>query len=144
MQADGYSLDAGKHEANNLPDILKRWQLREGEGKRARTEQSFLVPKAESAGFLSVVAPMDAKAGSLWPVSGWKPLHQPADLLRRDDHRRRKSVSHGGARRSEMGPAPGDPPGLGRWMPSGHAIQFHLREVQRYVQCHVDVVGEKI
>lgn len=57
MQADGYSLDqrrnpldAGKHESNNLPDILKRWQHRSKEARRARTEQSFLVPKAEIAG----------------------------------------------------------------------------------------------
>lgn len=56
MQADGYSLDdkrnpldAGKHESNNLPDILKRWQKRDKESGRARTEQSFLVPKAEIA-----------------------------------------------------------------------------------------------
>ncbi|MET3650305.1 type I restriction-modification system subunit M [Dyella japonica] len=57
MQADGYSLDdkrneldAGKHENNNLPDVIKRWQHRDKEAKRARTEQSFLVPKAEIAG----------------------------------------------------------------------------------------------
>lgn len=57
MQADGYSLDdkrnpldARKHETNNLPDILKRWQNRKAEAKRERTEQSFLVPKAEIAG----------------------------------------------------------------------------------------------
>ena len=57
MQADGYSLDdkrnpldASKHEHNNLPDILKRWQRRGEEASRARTEQSFLVPKAEIAG----------------------------------------------------------------------------------------------
>lgn len=56
MQADGYSLDdkrtalaADKHEANNLPDILSRWQNRDGETDRARTEQSFLVPKADIA-----------------------------------------------------------------------------------------------
>jgi type I restriction enzyme M protein len=54
MQADGYSLDdkrnpldARKHESNNLPDILKRWQQRSAEAKRARTDQSFLVPKVE-------------------------------------------------------------------------------------------------
>jgi type I restriction enzyme M protein len=57
MQADGYSLDdkrnpldAGKHDTNNLPDILKRWQQRGKETKRARTDQSFLVPKAEIVG----------------------------------------------------------------------------------------------
>lgn len=56
MQADGYSLDdkrnpldSNKHETNNLPDLLARWQHREKEAKRARTEQSFLVPKAEIA-----------------------------------------------------------------------------------------------
>ncbi|KAA0068488.1 class I SAM-dependent DNA methyltransferase [Rhodanobacter sp. T12-5] len=57
MQADGYSLDdkrnpldAEKHASNNLPDILTRWQHRGKERKRARTEQSFLVPKAEIVG----------------------------------------------------------------------------------------------
>lgn len=54
MQADGYSLDdkrnelaADQHASNNLPDILARWQNRAGETARERTEQSFLVPKAE-------------------------------------------------------------------------------------------------
>jgi len=57
MQADGYSLDdkrneldPTKHQSNNLPEILKRWQHRKAEAKRARTEQSFMVPKAEIAG----------------------------------------------------------------------------------------------
>jgi type I restriction enzyme M protein len=57
MQADGYSLDdkrnpldSGKHEHNNLPDILQRWQQRGKETGRGRTEQSFLVSKAEIAG----------------------------------------------------------------------------------------------
>ena len=56
MKADGYSLDdkrnpldADKHDSNNLPDVLQRWQHRKAEAKRARTEQSFLVPKAEVA-----------------------------------------------------------------------------------------------
>lgn len=56
MQADGYSLDdkrnpldAGKHECNNLPDILKRWRHLDAEVGRARTEQSFLVPKSDIA-----------------------------------------------------------------------------------------------
>jgi type I restriction enzyme M protein len=57
MQADGYSLDdkrnpldGSKHEHDNLPDILKRWRRRGAEAKRARTEQSFLVPKVEIVG----------------------------------------------------------------------------------------------
>jgi type I restriction enzyme M protein len=71
MEADGQSLDdkrtplldptklgpvpegalsAEEHEKNNLPDILQRWQNWDKETKRERTDQSFLVPKAEIAG----------------------------------------------------------------------------------------------
>lgn len=56
MRADGYSLDDkrneldhAKHENDNLPDILSRWQNQAGEAGRERTEQSFLVPKDEIA-----------------------------------------------------------------------------------------------
>ena len=52
MQADGYSLDdrrTPQPEKSNLADILARWQNREAERKRTRTDQSFLVPKAEIA-----------------------------------------------------------------------------------------------
>jgi type I restriction enzyme M protein len=68
MQADGFSLDDKRtplisdeqreqlfdlgakfddHERCNIPDILARWFARDKEKRRARTEQSFLVPKAE-------------------------------------------------------------------------------------------------
>lgn len=57
MRADGYSLDDkrneldhAKHENDNLPDILSRWQNQAEEARRERTEQSFLVPKDEIAG----------------------------------------------------------------------------------------------
>ncbi len=53
MQADGYSLDdkrTPQPDKNDLADILTRWRNREMERKRARTDQSFLVPKAEIAG----------------------------------------------------------------------------------------------
>ncbi|CAB3714263.1 type I restriction-modification system subunit M [Achromobacter kerstersii] len=57
MSADGYSLDDkrnelghAKHENDNLPDILSRWQNQAGEVGRERTEQSFLVPKDELTG----------------------------------------------------------------------------------------------
>ena len=53
MQADGYSLDdkrTPQPDKSDLPDILARWQNRKAERKRARTDQSFLVPKAEIAG----------------------------------------------------------------------------------------------
>ena len=57
MRADGYSLDdkrnrldRAKHENDNLPDILSRWQNQAGETGRERTEQSFLVPKEEVVG----------------------------------------------------------------------------------------------
>ncbi|WP_419939313.1 type I restriction-modification system subunit M [Candidatus Palauibacter sp.] len=52
MQADGYSLDdkrTPQPETSDIGDILARWQNREAEGKRARKDQSFLVPKAEIA-----------------------------------------------------------------------------------------------
>ena len=47
--ADGFSLDDKRNpiEANDLPDVLTRWQARDAEKDRARTEQSFLVPKAD-------------------------------------------------------------------------------------------------
>lgn len=50
VQADGYSLDDKRNpvEANDLPDVLTRWQYRTTTEKdRARTEQSFCVPKAD-------------------------------------------------------------------------------------------------
>jgi len=69
MSADGWSLDdkrnpllpleklgpapkeplqEGEHAKNNLPDALARWKERtSSERERARTEQSFCVPKAE-------------------------------------------------------------------------------------------------
>lgn len=37
------------HGKNNIPDIQNRWQNREKEAGRARSEQSFLVPKSEIA-----------------------------------------------------------------------------------------------
>ena len=52
MQADGYSLDdkrTPQADKSDLPDILARWGKLAGEKKRARTQQSFLVPKAEIA-----------------------------------------------------------------------------------------------
>jgi type I restriction enzyme M protein len=72
VEADGWSLDdkrtpllsedklgvepktvltPDEHAKNNLPDILARWQQREGdERKRSRTAQSFCVPKADLVG----------------------------------------------------------------------------------------------
>lgn len=50
MQADGYSLDdkrTPQPKNDDLPDILARWGKRSAEKKRVRTDQSFLVPKAE-------------------------------------------------------------------------------------------------
>jgi type I restriction enzyme M protein len=56
MKADGFSLDdkrneldGSKHENNNIPDVLSRWRNREAEKDRARTDQSFLIPKADIA-----------------------------------------------------------------------------------------------
>jgi len=52
MQADGFSLDdkrTAQPEKDDLPDIKNRWQNLDGEYERKRTDQSFLVPKAEIA-----------------------------------------------------------------------------------------------
>ncbi len=53
VRADGYSLDDKRTpvEANDLPDMVARWARRgeEPERSRARTEQSFCVPKKEVA-----------------------------------------------------------------------------------------------
>ena len=53
MRADGYSLDdkrTPQPDRSDLADILARWQKRKAEKKRKRTDQSFLVSKAEIAG----------------------------------------------------------------------------------------------
>ena len=53
MQADGYSLDdkrTPQPEKSDLADILTRWRNRKAEHKRARTDQSFFVPKTQIAG----------------------------------------------------------------------------------------------
>jgi type I restriction enzyme M protein len=50
VQADGFSLDDKRNsiEANDLPDVLDRWTSRTStERDRARTDQSFCVPKDE-------------------------------------------------------------------------------------------------
>lgn len=50
VQADGFSLDDKRNPtgANDLPDVLARWTSRATtERERARTEQSFTVPKSE-------------------------------------------------------------------------------------------------
>lgn len=50
VRADGFSLDDKRNpiEANDLPDVLSRWSSRSTtERDRARTDQSFLVPKAD-------------------------------------------------------------------------------------------------
>ena len=51
MKADGYSLDDKRSpiEANDIPDIIQRFQNRDGEKDRKRTEQSFFVSKQEIA-----------------------------------------------------------------------------------------------
>jgi type I restriction enzyme M protein len=52
VRADGFSLDDKRNpvEANDLPDVLTHWASRTtAERDRARTEQSFTVPKADIA-----------------------------------------------------------------------------------------------
>jgi type I restriction enzyme M protein len=49
MTADGLSLDdkRQKTEANDIPDIISRWDSIKKEEKRKRTDKSFFVPKSE-------------------------------------------------------------------------------------------------
>ena len=50
MEGDGFTLDDKRDPDeghNDIPDILERWSNLDGERERARTEKSFLVPKAE-------------------------------------------------------------------------------------------------
>lgn len=49
MKADGFSLDDKRQEIdeNDFPDIIERFKNLDKEEQRARTEQSFLVPKDE-------------------------------------------------------------------------------------------------
>ena len=50
MQADGYSLDdkrTPQPDKSDIKDILARWKKRKAEKQRARTDRSFLVPRAE-------------------------------------------------------------------------------------------------
>lgn len=49
MKADGFSLDDKRSEVpeNDIPDIVERFHRMGQEADRARTEQSFLVPKQE-------------------------------------------------------------------------------------------------
>ena len=51
MKADGYSLDDKRApvEQNDIPDIIERFHHLDSEEGRARTEQSFFVPKQEIA-----------------------------------------------------------------------------------------------
>lgn len=52
MQSDGYSLDDKRTVlgSSDIPDIVARFHALKEEESRARTEQSFLVPKAEIVG----------------------------------------------------------------------------------------------
>ncbi len=50
MQADGFSLDdkrTPQPDKSDLPDLLSRWKNLTGEKDRKRTDQSFMVPKAD-------------------------------------------------------------------------------------------------
>ena len=82
MQADGYSLDdkrTPQPEKSDLADILARWKKRTAETKRARTDQSFLVPKCEIVGNDYVV--LDGiRAGDRVIVSGTQFLRDGAPV----------------------------------------------------------------
>ena len=49
MQADGFSLDDKRQaiEENDIPDVLKRWEVRDSEKDNHRKDKAFFVPKEE-------------------------------------------------------------------------------------------------
>lgn len=49
MEADGYSLDDKRDaiEANDIPDVIKRWEKRDAKKDSDRTAKAFMVPVAE-------------------------------------------------------------------------------------------------
>ncbi len=49
MQADGYSLDDKRQEAedNDIPDIIEQWKMRDSSAESDRKAQAFFVPKQE-------------------------------------------------------------------------------------------------
>ena len=99
VRADGFSLDDKRNpvEANDLPDVLARWQDRDGERDRARTDQSFLVPKAD------IVA--QAYDLSLEPLQGGRVRRRRAPGPARH-HRRHRGAR--GRDRQGLGGAEGD------------------------------------
>jgi len=99
VQADGFSLDDKRNPVsdNDLPDALTRWRHRDAEAERARTAQSFLVPKAD-----------------IVPQSYDLSLNRYKEVVHRrggashaaGDHRRYRDA--GGRDRAGPGPAAGD------------------------------------
>ena len=72
MQADGYSLDdkrTPQPDNSDLADILARWRNRHAERKRARTDQSFLVPKARDRE--QRLRTSRSTATRMWSTSRW-------------------------------------------------------------------------
>jgi type I restriction enzyme M protein len=101
MEADGWSLDDKRqpllpddklgptpktvlsdddHAKNNLPDVLMRWEERDGtERNQPRTAQSFCVPKAE----ISATGGYDLSLNRYKEVEHEEQTHAaPADIIR--------------------------------------------------------------
>lgn len=120
LQADGYSLDdkrtnllppeklgpipretlsAEEHAKNNLPDVLARWQEREGsERELPRTAQSFCVPKAE----IAATGSYDLSLNRYKEVEHEQVEHDaPADIIR-ELREIEKEISQGLTRLEEM------------------------------------------
>ncbi len=99
MRADGLSLDDKRTEVkeNDIPDIIARFHNLAAEETRQRTEQSFLVPKAEIAGNdydLSI---------NKYKKAEYKPVEYPSTTeIMADLHELQRSIADGLAKLEEM------------------------------------------
>ena len=88
VRADGFSLDDKRNpvQANDLPDVLTRWASRtKTERDRARTEQSFTVPKADIAAQGYDLSPNRYKEMVLDEIEHRPPLEIIADVEALED-----------------------------------------------------------
>ena len=99
VAADGFSLDDKRAPvaASDLPDVLARWQNLAGEKDRARTEQSFLVPKADI-----VAEGYDLSINRYKEVVHEEVSHRPTDEILADVERLNGEIGAGVARLREL------------------------------------------
>ena len=99
VAADGFSLDdkRSKIAEDDLPDVLARWQNLDAERDRARTEKSFLVPKADI-----VAEGYDLSINRYKEVVHEEVEHRPVAEILADVERLNGEIAEGVARLREV------------------------------------------